>query len=644
MPPAAGAGQPVPVWPPPGTESLHGLLGRVRWRSAAATLLIALPTLFMALDPGMLLPDGHARWVLALAGLAIAAGVAVWIGAALAVMTVVDGVRRAARLGYPRGLLLEVAADTARDGGMLVAGTGSFRGVAPETRSSLGRLRVWRAWLAALGAALPGPCAVAALLLAFRGDLGRAGMVLLVLGPGVTFVLVAAVMTGWEKAAAALDRGAAAWDPDPSTPRDRAEAWLRTAAGSGADRDSAGLRWLLAGAAVTAVGALVVAMLVAVSMAATAAVSIGALGAIEPMRGVSGLDARAGVLAVLLADAPVDSSVTPGAAGAALHGLLAAYAGEAWRDGVREGLLRPSPESASAAVVRPSGVLHLLGRRSAAMERAFQGQLIPAELAALAERPAAPPLDLLRTVSSAADVDVLGGRLALPLPAGTQPGDVLRAVAPSRTAIFDAGTLQVVADLHEGRVAAAEAMLRSLMLFGARLALTTPLAWEADASGRAALDAANRLATVLIATGREAEAARLHGHVLAAEEARRAAGSRPPPIGEMALIIHRAVAADARHSPAERWAALEAYLLIRGCGSVSRVLFAPPPRADEGIGAVLADLGERPADAALLATVVDPPPFRYYTRGPVGFVGRLLGERTAAGRCGRTLSLNPDWL
>ncbi|MEX0891317.1 MAG: hypothetical protein WEB88_04035 [Gemmatimonadota bacterium] len=632
------------MWPPPGTESLHGLLGRVRSRSAAASIFLALPTLFMALDPGMLLPDGHARWVLALAGVAIAAGVAVWIGAALAVMTVVDGVRRAARLGYPRGLLLEVAADTAHDGGMLATGTGSFRGVAPETRSSLGRLRVWRAWLAALGAALPGPCAVAGLLLAFRGDLGRAGMVLLVLGPGVTLILVAAVMTGWEKAAAALDRGAAAWDPDPSTPRDRAEAWLGTAAARGAARDSAGLRWLLAGAAVTAVGALVVALLVAVSMAATAAVSIGALAAIEPMRGESGLAARAGVLEALLADAPADSSLTPGAAGAVLHGLLAAYAGEEWRDGTREGLLRPPPEPASAVAAGPTGILRLLARRSGSVERAFRGQLTPEELDALTERPAPPPLDLLRTVSSAPDVDVLGARLALPLPARTEPGDVSRAVAPSLTAIFDAGTLQAMVDVREGRVAAAEAMLRALVLFGARVALTTPLIWEADASGRAALNTVDRLASVLALSGRDAEAARLHGRVLAAEEVLRVVWGRPPPVGEMALIIHRAVAADARHSPAERWAALEAYLLVRGCGSVSRVLFAPPPRADDRISAVLVDLGARPADNALLATVLDPPPFRYYTRGPVGFVGRLLGERTAAGRCGRTLRLSPDWL
>jgi hypothetical protein len=147
---ASGSG--MLEWPPPGLEDLQGAASRPINRLLAGALLTGLPLALVTIAP---VESGLRPGWPSVMLVPLVAG----MGAVLSVSAAIDAARavrlafRAARAGYGWGIIAEVLADADRDTGAVIAGDREFAALTAEQRNRVRRWRVLRMGLTG-GAAL----------------------------------------------------------------------------------------------------------------------------------------------------------------------------------------------------------------------------------------------------------------------------------------------------------------------------------------------------------------------------------------------------------------------------------------------------------------------------------------------------------
>lgn len=623
-------------------SAIPGLAGRLH--AAASRLLLGAALLAGALLPS--LADGRPFWstgafgegwwlapAVAIVGLGVALGGLVRLARLLAKSA------RAGRMGYPLSAVLDVASDRQGERAPLLQGTGPYAALSTAERRWLRHFRV----AGALAAAAAGFWALTALALGlFAAGRGLApGMDLLVaviVAPTLLLLLLAAACRVLDRTT--TRRATRSWllrqdegsdvpvwteetSPDDVVPPAPAPATLLIAAG-----------W-----AVQAV-----AVLLALPVLGLAAVmSAGPLlaGGSPGDRGASAARA-AGVALFVNYGLPADPAITPQAGGEALHAL--SHVGRPVGD--RAGLERTparqhgpwEPPGERPESLPP--VDRLPG--SGTLARSLAGQLSAAELAYLRQVAEHPAQAELAVAGRAAAADLSGARWEDAIRDVAYWELPIGRLAPLRMAAH-AGIARAAVEVADGRVAAGEETLRSVL--GAGLLLAREATGTLDLiTGASMVEAgALALAELFRATGRSAEADGLDNlrratqlqQALARTLTRR---TRPT----SSLEWQAATAVDAQGLNPLRWEAVASVNTLAPCFNARSALYGPGASFDEWLEQARHGLVRYPGDESLFAAASRPlevhPEFRW--RGAVthGLLVVMLG-RGAADRCAALVAM-----
>jgi serine/threonine-protein kinase len=169
-------------WPPPGLESLQGVLSRMVEAAGIGSWLLTVPLLVLLANT-----DWLGEWPFYMAGL----GGLILAGSLLSLVRLGWVVSRRVRAGFTPLTLGEVISDGRGDTGELIAGTREYASLEPRGRGRLRRLRLARA-VAGLAAALwPAVGLIVAIAVAVRLGRGWEFVALVALGPSVGFGIAA---------------------------------------------------------------------------------------------------------------------------------------------------------------------------------------------------------------------------------------------------------------------------------------------------------------------------------------------------------------------------------------------------------------------------------------------------------------------
>lgn len=459
-------------WPPPGLERLQGDLWMVIRQMAVGSIVLVVPLLIAVATEQefwSLGPFGQSWWILLATSLVGLGGL---VQGFVGLFRIFRRGASATDRGYGWLTVVEVVSDNRRDTGFLLQGARFYSVLESEERRRLLILRlVGAALLFAAVLWLPVGFAVS-VLLAARGVLGPGGVWTLTLAPIALLVLLGGAARLYESRAIRRTKKqwfTQSWSQDLA--RDEVGEWNRRLEARGEEavlgaggRKSAPFR---AGALV------VVALVVLVALPALTLMftsSFAPLVASISVPGLQSVQEKAATVEALRAyRVETDGSITPRAAGEALHALTFAGTGREPQFLERAPARRYGEPIFPDARGGPTGLFpgqwaerlfpRVASRGLSDEEREYLGDV--ADHPALAE---------LRLLARAPRMDVTGARLSLPLPDSaaflTLPSPKFSAVREAAYALIGAAALHMDA----GRMDEAEETLRQVVSAGLLMA------------------------------------------------------------------------------------------------------------------------------------------------------------------------------
>ena len=409
IPPAA----PPLSWPPPGTERLQGTLWRSIGLSWAGSLILVMPLLWaLAVEqPFYSLGPFEDNWEL---GLGIAGIGAILILFAFAQLWMTArGAAAAAELGYGLLTILEVCTDVGRDTGFLIQGKRHFAFLDEPRQKGLIRSRLLGGLLLLAGAVWLLVGFGLAILLAARGFVTPSGIWLLTVVPTVALLVLGAFFTirqgslvlglqsDWnaQEGANRVHTESAAWNARLD------QAGETVALGPGERGKAPAFR--------SAAGWVVLLFLLGFGPTATIAVTT-AIGPILAEIAVPTFlavqEMAGGAEALRRYDVEKDPTVTPGAAGAALHNV--AFVGFMGAPEPTEAA--PTTRYAQPWFPDPAFPDPFSDRVAADLMRTPFSDFSDREQAALRQAAEHPAHDEFHLLATAVAADVARGRWALP--------------------------------------------------------------------------------------------------------------------------------------------------------------------------------------------------------------------------------------
>ena len=544
-------------WPPPGLEKLHGELPRLAGDFAMASALLVAVLVYGALEDGSW-TGGWGVVVALMIDFVLLASAYSRLRQLL--LHAQDGITR----GYPRPMVWHVAADSHRDLPLMLQSKGLYADQSKEQAASLARLRTTSAALMLLGTIwLP----LSFPLLAVIGSTGivsRAILWIALLVPAIIMLIAGAVLRLREINTKRPLRVREAVEHETSA---QVAAWSQLYSRLGVQRmrskNTLELKLAMAGIWIAAF-----VLLVPIALAAiTTVVPRFAVGSMGGFPAPARLESMVGLKPLRL---PADSSVTPVAAGRALHNL-----GFIGRQRDMSPLLQPVTK-AYPEPVYVSGARLEAGAAPGFWPDSIFVQIrrgLPAEQRENVVRAANHPANAdLSTLARAARMDVAGTRWHLQLADSIElaalPFGRFMSVRDAANAHIALAALQ----LERGDQAAAEKSIKEVITVGFLLrddALTLIDALTGSSvlrSGAAALSAFYQ------ATGRPAEAMRIQGQIIAHDAINYRSQSRGvhPTLRDMQRYV-----LDRSMSRGARWEMFAMIQTIAPCSNLQRAIFGP---------------------------------------------------------------------
>ncbi len=599
-------------WPPPALEPIHGRL----WPAIAVLAfadIVLVPPLLLSLGAsqpiGSLGPYGDAFWVpLATTFL----GLLILVAGLWRLARLFRGARQAARAGHARRTILMVLSDGPHDLGFLLTGQRSYASLGPTERDTILAARILSALLS-LAAVLLMPAALSFSIL--LGSLLVAGDIYLwtlTLWAPLVLCLGALLCAGAARALAASGKrkhpGTGAPDAAQQAAVNQWNATLRTLRPDRAPPASAATRPLIFG--VGAAGAVVLAFLVVVPVVGL--VFRGTVGSILATMATPGGRTRARFAAAAtmrrFALEP-DSSISPEAAGEALHALLSVGRNDAERVKPEKQPVRLYPEPWS-----PRNTPVILGVTW--VDSLFSHRRYTAEQSDYLRRMAAHPAHAeFATVARAGAADVIGTRYDLPFGPNVT---ILNLPIPPFSGIRDGARTHLALaaqELANGRPARSEQAIREVISVGFRLMDDGPSLMD-NLVGVALVDmGGNALEGFFRSTGRTRDAETLDWVRTASRKAAERAlmgearGSTGAGLQAMPRIV-----LDSTQAQGLRWEFFGWTSVFAPCASIRTVAFGPGEDYQEWLESARKGLVRRPSDEALLELTL---------KGPYG-TGRCL--------------------
>lgn len=598
--------EPQLAWPPPGLEPLHGRLWPLVTLLALADLVLLLPLLPAAAthQPFWSLGPFGTHWWILLTTTAI--GVVLLVAAVQGLVRLCWAAGAAARQGHSWRTILCVTADDARDTGFLLQGARSYAGLGAAERKTILAARLI-AVAACLAAAALAPLGLTlAIVLAAAGWAGERTMWTLALGiplallaAGIAARLVARLLTaaarrsGAGAEAAALGTEVRRWSEQLALHPDAAKLGMGKTSRAGAFR-------------VAAVTAGVLGVVVAAAMAATAAAgTVGAILASIAVPRFVNVHARIAAADVMRRyRIEPDPTVTPEAAGEALHALLAA--GRLAES--RAAPERPPVRAHETQWLPPSPVLAELPNQHEWMLGLFDRarRLSESERAYLRTLAANPAHQEFGMVARAPAVDIIGARYQLPF------ADTLTPVAlpiPAFGRVREGARAHLATAalaLAEGRPAQGEQRVREVISMGFVLMDQGPTLMDNLIGAVLIGNGADAMERLLRATGRAQDAEELawvRAEVKKAAEriAQRAGGGIEEALGAMPQMV-----IDSTMPTGLRWEFFLQVATFASCINLHRMIFGPREDYALWLEEARRSLVRRPSDEAM---------FRFMARG-----------------------------
>ena len=604
-------------WPPPALESIHGRL----WPAIAVLALadiVLVPPLLLSLGThqpiGSLGPFGDAFWVpLATSFL----GSILLIAGLWRLARLLRGARTAARAGHARRTILMVLADEPRDSGFLLTGARAYASLGATERDTILAARTLTAGLS-LAAVLLAPLGLTLSILLGRLTISGEGFLWplalwVPLASGAGAVLGAAAARAL--AASAKRQASGTGAADASLPTAVAE-WHAGLIALRPDRASrlvpaARPRAFGLGAA----GALLLAVAVVIPVAAlVVGGTIGSILASIATPNFSATNVRIAAAAPLrrFVVAP-DPSISPDAAGQALHALLSVGQTDAERTAPQRTPVRSYPEPwfhtdpAAPSLRGASWVDSLFG----------PGSRTAARTAYLRRVAAHPAHAEFTTVARAQTADVIGTRYQLPFGPGvtfvTLPIPRFGGIRLGGRAHLARAALA----LADGRPAQAEEGIREVISVGFRLLDDGPTLIDNLIGAVLAGMGGDALEAFYRSTGRSADAEAL---AWVRTEARGAAeyavaGGRAAFGVEASLRTMPRLVLDSTQAKGLRFEFFGWTSVFAPCANIKALAFGPGVDYAEWLESARAGLVRRPSDEALLELML---------KGPFG-TGRCVG-------------------
>jgi hypothetical protein len=580
-PSSPGSLPPTLSWPPPGLEGIQGRLWRLIGLGWVGSLILVLPLLWeLAVEqPFWSLGPFGGNWQ---AGIWIAAlGAVVLVAAFWGFFRLMHRGAAAADAGFGTLTILEVMCDLGRDMGFLIQGKRWFAYLGDDERRSLvlarlrcaGFLLAAALWLA-VGFGL-------SVILAARGFLTPAGVLLMTLGPVGLLVLLGFGTLGLQQGK--LRAARRAWL------REEGAEWIASESGQWAARmDAAGEAVALGAgpkgeAAKFRSGALVVVLLFLASLVPTVTIAVtAAIGPILAEIAVPtflSVQEMAGAAETLRRfRLPSDAGVAPAAAGEALQNIAFVGEGvpEAWEQAPKATYAAgwfPDPESF------PDPFSETVARDL--MSRPL-GDFTPEEQAALRQAATHPAHEEFHRLARAQLVDVVSARWTLPFPdTMTFQGLPWARFAALRTAGL-AAVAKAAVELDGRDQGAAEQTLSELISTGFLLMDQGPTLIDNLMGVVLANMGADALEGLYGRTGREADARALRWAREGAKDAARKARA-----GLLAENIHALLQGIPDLVEQEealrglRWEYFSTFNTLAPCINVHKMVFGPDDTYDE---------------------------------------------------------------
>jgi hypothetical protein len=559
-------------WPPPGLERHHAAAWPVILALSTGSALLVLPQLIMLTAPTAAWSLGPFEPVWALPIICAALGILLVVGSALRLAWLLAAGARSAKQGYGWITFLQVAADATRDTGFIIQGARHFATLDDRTRRRVLVLRLLTAGLYMTAALWPLAGFVAAYLLSIRGHASPQLLWLLPLLPTALLMCAGLGCRVWERVnLRAARQKAASRTETPEELRCEIDEWNARLA----DEVDAGA---LPGGSLGAARIFRGGGFVAVAVALLAVLPVGALAVlatIGPLLSSVALPGYGSALTQLrmlkLYDEyrlPSDPSITPSAAGDALHVL--AFVGV---EPQPPNLLRAPARQYAEALVPQSDRLpsSWAGVSWGPALLAVAADSLSAEQRRYLEEVAAQPYHAdIALFARAPAADIAGSRWHSPMPLHLAPHEwPLPGYAALRQA-FHAHYAVAALALADGRYEDGEFALRAVLTSGLRLAEDGVTLADGIVGASIAQMAAHMLREYYELSGRPAAAARLDATLDAAELARSAAG--PLPVQYSSLATLPPLVLDSTIARSLRWEIFATLNSIEGCLTPKRAV------------------------------------------------------------------------
>ncbi|HET9425270.1 MAG TPA: serine/threonine-protein kinase [Gemmatimonadaceae bacterium] len=582
-------------WPPPGLEDLQGALGRTLQRLLGGAAAIAIPLTIVATTTrdSALRPDWPGILLLPIVA-AMGAVSVLLAGVELAKLTRMA--LRAARAGYPWGVIAEIMVDTEKDMGALITGDREYAALGVAARTDIRRWRVMRAALRGAAALWLLGGFFVALPIAVRVG-GGSLFAAISLGIPAALLAVSRVLQ-WRESRllapirARMRRHHAALDRLSQLAATWRDAFERVVPGLSRATETAARVGRRAAAVVALGAAAVVAVVGAGAFLATAVGGV-YFEEVQTTDFGSVRDKANAVVRLRSERAAVDPSITPAQAGVALQAITMAG--------------RPTPSSPSQVAPRialPSIALpasldsKFIGGGNV-VRLAREGRLSPGQRDALRTAAALPGAAEFTTLSRARVADWLDVMLAKPA-APIQAAFGLPLLRYTNVKVAgQAHIARAAVAAEQGRLADAERLLREVI--GAGFVLM---------EGPNALE--NLVGIVLVRMGRD-ELVSLYEITGRADQARRISAAADPVRDEAVPVVtprnldpetrERVLTGLIRDESAPRgvrWEIVVSYLAFQPCNDLGQVLFGPDESYRTQLAAARKALVRTPGEERLM--------------------------------------------
>lgn len=587
-------------WPPPGLEQLHGKLWPLVAVLGIGDVVLVLPFLasmgtqqhFASMGP-----FGERWWILLLTTFV---GIVLLTGAAERVVRLTWRAGQAARDGHGWRTILYVASDESRDAGFLLQGARHFAAIAPQGRRLVLSLRLAGTALAFTAVILaPGGLAAGALL-GRLGWLQTGALWTLAAWLPLGLIILSAFARLWAHLLArAAWGGAAARAAHAEALRGEIADWIERSRGlpgaRASDLGSAGRRgaFRLAAIGLALISGIVVASVALLAVGGSIAPVLASI-AVPRFSRTEGRVLEAELYRAYAA--PRDSSVTPHAAGEALHALMMVGQNEVpafMRAPVRryEPFVEGDTLPGGGRLV-PKRLLDAFATRGR--------DLSPAERQLLSRRASHPALAEFAVVASAPGTDIVGTRYQLPFPDSLSPFALpipryheLREGARARLAA-------ALLDLAEGRTDRAERGVREVISTGLALMDEGRMLIDGMVGAAIVREAGEALDGLLRATGRAREAEQLKR----LGDQTRVVTERVADVGaggsvEVALRSMAGVVTDTTLFGGLRWEFYSGVRTFAPCVNLHTMVFGAGPEYAAWVAEARRALVRRESDAAM---------------------------------------------